>query len=326
MGVVEDFEARIGTLIQDSDSVLDNTKLIHCMEQALEHFNKELPRNIVSKVTPADDSIDFNYPSDWDEDFSIIRDIEFPIDENPPEFLDADDFKEVEVEMTVTESGDTDNELDSWSLSGIIIGFNTDSSSKLYVKLTDTAGTRKVEIFKDSNQTLQVAEGTLVGDGTLTLAQKNGSGLSGTVDVTYTDGEAAVILTARNKVIRFISAPGTGNSFRVLYSKRIKSISDGELSKIPERHKGAFVQLCAHYCAKALAFYYANTSAPTLTADVVDYRTKSAEYESLSDRTLANFEKVALESSSREAAYGEKDLDIDFAWKEEKLFHRRTHR
>ena len=326
MSTVNEIRDRISTLIQDSGEVLNGDKMVHCMEQALEHFNKELPRRCISKVTPTDDSTDFCLPDDWDEDFSEIRKIEYPVDENPPQFLDADDFKEVEIELTVVESGDVDSELDDWNLVGIVPGHNTDSSNRIYAVLTDAAGTRKVELWKDAGKTLKVAEGTKVGDGELTLAEKNGSGLSGTVEVTYTDGEDAVVLMIRNKMIRFISAPGNNNPFRLLYTKRIKGVDDAGVSQVPSRLMGAYVQLCAHYCAKALAFHYANTTAPSLTADVVDYRAKSDEYARLSDRALANFEKVALQSSSWEVAYGEKDLDIDFAWKEEKLFHRRTHR
>jgi len=328
MATLEEIKEKIATLIKDSDQKLEPDDIENCIAQAAEHFNKEIPRKAVQKVTPTDSSAIFQLPDDWDEDFSELRAIEFPTDQAPRTFLLAhDDYEIAENEMSVLESGDVDNKLDNWNLSGIVFGFNTDASRKLYVTLTDSAGTRKVEIFSDSAKADEnkVAEGTKIGDGTLTLIEKRNSGLSGTVDVAYSNGEE-VVLTAYDRVLQFQSAPGANNAFRILYTKRVKGVSSFELAKIPGRLVEPFVQLCAHYCAKALAFYYANTSTPSLEGDIVDYRTKSEEYRELADTTLANWEKVALEAGRRELAYGEKDLDIDFAWGEEKLFHLRRHR
>jgi len=101
----------------------------------------------------------------------------------------------------VTESGDVDDELDNWIFAGVVMYQNTDSQRKLYADLTDAAGTRKVEVYKDSAKAAadKVAEGTKVSDGTLALVAVNDSGLSGSVDVTYSDGES-VVLTVEDNV------------------------------------------------------------------------------------------------------------------------------
>jgi len=100
-----------------------------------------------------------------------------------------------DLAYSITESGDAGDELDSWVLYGVIPKVNTDSANKLYAVLTDAAGVRTVSVYKDVAKTLKVAEGTLTGDGTLTLKEKTSSGIWGSVDVTYDDGEAAVVLT-----------------------------------------------------------------------------------------------------------------------------------
>jgi len=56
----------------------------------------------------------------------------------------------------------------------------------LYWELTDTAGTRKFSLFSDVAKTALVVEGTLVGDGTITLTEQNNSGMSGSIDIAFT--------------------------------------------------------------------------------------------------------------------------------------------
>jgi len=104
----------------------------------------------------------------------------------------------------IYESGDGANQLSNWSLSGAVKRKgNEDSSGDLsdgnsdyygvyYVKLYDTAGTRTVELYQDSGLTTMVASGSRVGDGTITLAQAGGSGLSGSVDVAYTGDDPSI--------------------------------------------------------------------------------------------------------------------------------------
>lgn len=55
-----------------------------------------------------------------------------------------------------------------------------------YVSATNVTTTRTVNVYKDSARTQLVASGTRTGDGAITLAQANTSGLSGAVTITYT--------------------------------------------------------------------------------------------------------------------------------------------
>lgn len=81
-------------------------------------------------------------------------------------------------------SGDTGVQLANVSLKGIN-GSNSDSG-RTYWELTDTAGDRTLEIFSDAAHTSLVATGTITGDGTVTLNEFAGSGLTGMADITYT--------------------------------------------------------------------------------------------------------------------------------------------
>lgn len=84
----------------------------------------------------------------------------------------------------ITEAGDAANQLSVWSF----IGMTTANSNVfvLYYTLADVAGTRTVNVYKDSAGLNLVATGSLVGNGIITLAASGGSGLTGSVTVAYT--------------------------------------------------------------------------------------------------------------------------------------------
>jgi len=103
----------------------------------------------------------------------------------------------IEAITVIEEKLDGANQLSNWVLNGAakrkgdewtedIAHANASWYGQYFVELTDAAGTRKVELFRDAAKTEKVATGTLIGDGTLTLAAVGGSGLTGTVDVAYT--------------------------------------------------------------------------------------------------------------------------------------------
>lgn len=93
-----------------------------------------------------------------------------------------------------TELNDLGGQLSNWSLYGLDLGVNTDEDGKLYVELSDLGGTREVLLYSDSAKSLLVAEGTRLGDGTVTLAEVASSGLSGSVRVDYTSDDDTVEL------------------------------------------------------------------------------------------------------------------------------------
>jgi hypothetical protein len=90
----------------------------------------------------------------------------------------------------IAEAGDAANQLASWVLTGGNNG-NT-NAGVLYWKLADTAGTRTVELYKNSDGEAAnlVASGSRAGDGAITLTAQNSSGLSGSVTVAYTIDDA----------------------------------------------------------------------------------------------------------------------------------------
>ena len=89
----------------------------------------------------------------------------------------------------VTEAGDANDQLSDWVVTGANSG-NT-NAGELYWKLTDSAGTRTVDLYKnaDGQSGNKVATGSRAGDGVIVLSAVNGSGMAGFVTVAYTEDD-----------------------------------------------------------------------------------------------------------------------------------------
>lgn len=86
---------------------------------------------------------------------------------------------------TIEEFNDPQNQLYKWSLNGVEFDKNTDAAGRIYVRLDAINGTIEVFLYKNSARTELVAEGSRNGNGVVMLAERNNSGLSGTVEVAY---------------------------------------------------------------------------------------------------------------------------------------------
>jgi hypothetical protein len=84
------------------------------------------------------------------------------------------------------ESGDASSQLSGWNLTGLTAA--SSNYSRLYYRLTDTAGTRLVEVFNSSGGAAgnRICYGSRSGDGVVALGPDNSSGVSGSVTVAYT--------------------------------------------------------------------------------------------------------------------------------------------
>lgn len=84
------------------------------------------------------------------------------------------------------ESGDSAAQLASWVIHGLTV-YNS-KFGLLYWELTNSGTTRTVKLYKSIHKQSgdEVASGSRVGDGSITLTASNSSGITGTVTVTYT--------------------------------------------------------------------------------------------------------------------------------------------
>lgn len=102
--------------------------------------------------------------------------------------------------MDFIESDDDANQLSIWYLRSVTVAYT--NNWVLYWNLTDAAGTRTVSLYRDVGKAAGnlVAQGSRSGNGTLTLTEQNGSGISGYLYVAYTgdDTEAENTLTVEH--------------------------------------------------------------------------------------------------------------------------------
>lgn len=142
-------------------------------------------------------------------------------------------------------------------------------------------------------------------------------GFSSVVSLEYPAGERPqVFIDPREISIDFTSAtakklilsettPSTGKTLRLRYTTRREVEADVLLTDVD-----AVVKLSASLCCRALAGLYAQTSDPTLSADVVNYRTKAQEYTTLADKFEKDYQaQLGSEKESTAPASGNVNWD-----------------
>lgn len=126
------------------------------------------------------------------------------------------------------------------------------------------------------------------GSNDLPLPADWSDGVSSVVSIEYPVGQVPEILfdhgdwgyyrsPAGLQLRLLTAAPAVGESVRLLYTTLHTEAT------IPVIDEEAVANLAAAVCLRQLAARYAQTSDPTIAADVVNYRTKADEYRRLAD-------------------------------------------
>lgn len=92
--------------------------------------------------------------------------------------------------------------------------------------------------------------------------------------VMLAQAEWTIYLAPEGEVLRLLTAtlPATDDDVRVWYTLPRTEAS------VPRKDLDAVANLAAAICSETLASLFAQTTDPTISADVVNYRTKSAEF------------------------------------------------
>lgn len=125
--------------------------------------------------------------------------------------------------------------------------------------------------------------------------------------------------------LRFLTiSPQSGYGFRYTYIL-LHTLSD-EDNTVPDIDFDALCDLAASLCCRALAAKYAQSEAPTIDADVIDYARKADDYSRLAELLEQRYNvhmgkglpKEALEKPGAQAI---KDMDIEFMHREDYFSH-----
>lgn len=123
----------------------------------------------------------------------------------------------------------------------------------------------------------------------------------------------------------FTLTPASGKKARVTYTIR-HTLSDAT-STIPGADESIVTLLTASYACEALAAIYAQTSDPLLSADTVNYRSKSQEYRDLAKQHKKGFdERIGAGIDAVQAAGGYVEWDTLDQTGFDRIYHPRRRR
>ena len=135
-----------------------------------------------------------------------------------------------------------------------------------------------------------------------------------------------LVASVTTKYIRFTTfTPASNKIARFLYTVP-HTLSDSS-NTITDNDIEAVVALAAALCFWALAAKFAQTTDPTIDADVIDYQRKSDLYSTLAKEKLAIYNSLmglgaeAKGAAAASAGVEIKDLDVIFPWGEDYLTH-----
>ncbi len=110
--------------------------------------------------------------------------------------IDLDNTSSPDTVLYHDNNADDDNQLSNWNLNGVDFGIDTATNGALYADLSEgPPGTYTIDLYRTSAMLPgdHVATGTRVGDGSVTMNQVGGSGISGTIDVTFVQPDNNIV-------------------------------------------------------------------------------------------------------------------------------------
>jgi len=136
------------------------------------------------------------------------------------------------------------------------------------------------------------------------------------------DNDWIIYKKASGDVLRFINfTPTSGYTFRYTYV--IPHVVSESQCTIPENDIEAVAALATAFCCSALSAKYAQTSEPSVDADVVNYSAKSADYRDLAELYYGQYKSHVKGGPGEEkaGAVAFSDLDLKFNWQADYLTH-----
>jgi len=140
---------------------------------------------------------------------------------------------------------------------------------------------------------------------------------------------------AREAWLKFYSAPtGTPGTWRLRYRAAWENLdTDADLSGLSARAVDLAGLLAAVYVARAISAKFGKTSDATISADVVDYRSKASEWGSIAKTLFTEYEEridrpSAVKRSGQDVLLVDRDLTVGRSDRRgaDYLVHRRSRR
>jgi len=394
MKLIDEFRDRLDILLKDAAGNLDQPDKDAAIRDAVGQYSKDRPRVVVADIEGAG-SYDLALPAEWEEGFSEVRQIFFPLaadERNSPE-LEADAWElyqkpdslvlrllndtpavgqTLRLKFTARHSVPEPAPVEiAAEADGVEIAAAPDGVVRAagIVTLTtvDPHGAAEgdeiaVEDVADAsfNGTFEVA--TAPDANTLTYEQAGDDATSGggTVEVVedppIPDGavRATEIVTLTTVdphgaaeddeiAVQDVADASFNGTFEVAtapdantltYEQAGDDATSGggtvevvEYATVPESDFDGFCHLAASFAFEQLAALKIQSGDPTISSDVVDYRTKSDQYRSAAKAHRALYDRAlerGAEAGSLKAASNVRDLNVDLSTGGDRLTHPRS--
>jgi hypothetical protein len=148
---------------------------------SIDTFSKLFPRKVVHEETvpSTNTAYEFSLPDDWEDSFSCIFSIEYPLGGNPPEYLDDESYqlyldpntnthkllfldilpnKNFALTYTISWSLTTLSDRDSFSVALLTAALICDRLSAKYAGHTDEGFTADIVVFRDKSRQYESAK------------------------------------------------------------------------------------------------------------------------------------------------------------------------
>lgn len=291
----------VQSLLQISTSSLSSEDTEEAIDAALLHYSKDLPRDIYGQFAGQGE---YNYDianvlDEWIDDFSVIKDIEYPVGSQSPEEIE-------DIDWEVYDPDSSEYTISTASSAATSVTTATAAEALFFQQYN------VVYIADDSNNEINWASAngnTTTGEITLKNALSNA----------YTGGSVK-----QRKALRFLGYTPSSSEVVLVRYTTIHALTDS-VDTIPTANYRAFSYLCASLAALMISAKYAKSSNSSIGADSVDYLSKVDEWRKVSEYYLDQYQSnIGIPADGTPLAASQtKDWDTFFAWGSDYLFHNR---
>ena len=306
MYTLTQFKTRVGEILQDDAGKLTATEIANNLQEALKTYSKHRPRTIIKEIT-GDGTYDYSITTHliaWIKGFSIIESIEFPANEQTPEYLDDNAWMILEKQI------------------GEYIRFLEDTPSATEtIRVAYTA----LHILIDATVTISIATPGVVSyvDHKLEAGTPIKFATTGALPTGLTAGVTYYVIIAGLTANAF-EVSATPGGAAVNTSGTQSGVQSVQVNTIPASDEDAVANLAASLCSGALASAYAQTGDSTITADSVDHKSKSEQYAARArEQKKVYLNHIGIKEGESEVSPASvvKDLDVDYPWGGDRLTH-----
>jgi hypothetical protein len=287
--------------VQRIEQQLQDSEIEDLISKAVERFSRDMPYEKVKDIAGQKEH-QYELPSDWEDDFSIVVGIEMSCGDQKPTAKEPKDYGTYTPDTTAYI-------IDSASESDTEVTTST-AAEALYFCDGDI-----VSIYDDSNsETNWVSSDGVSSTGV--IAVKNA------LSNNYTSNPKIKKL----KHLRmYADEPDTDEFFRLTYT--LFHTLTNSTKTIPTVDYEAFLDLTSGVCAMVIASRFAHSQESSIDADAVDYAGKATLWRDHANDFFKSYEKhIGIKDGEQKPINVQAEYDTQFMWGRDFLFHRKSWR